>query len=164
MFDVTLVGGADLMVHLDEMPSSVQALLKTKIAALAIILQQHVVNDKLHGQILNQRTGALAQSIQEEAPIVDETSVFGRVFASSDVKYAAIHEYGFDGEETVKQHVRTMVFGKAVAPFSVGPFARYMNMPERSYMRTALADRSAEIVSELEAAVIEGIKQALGHA
>lgn len=163
MFDVTLVGAAELMVHLDQMPGSVQALLKAKIAALAVALQQHVVDDKLHGQVLNQRTGALARSIQQEAPIVDDASILGRVYASGDVKYARVHEYGFDGDETVKQHVRSMVFGKRVAPFSVGPFNRHMTMPGRSYLRAGLADQSAAIVGELQAAVIEGMQQALGH-
>lgn len=144
MFSVTLIGKDALVAKLDAMPATVHAELVKETHSLAIGLQAHIVNQKLHGQVLKQRTGNLARSIQEQVTEGPQ-SIEGRVFSAGDVRYAAIHEFGFHGAETVKAHIRTMVFGREAAPFTVGPFTRQVNLPERSFMRSSLAEFQTKI-------------------
>lgn len=155
MFNVTLVGKDALVARLDHMPASVHSELVKETHVLAIGLQGHVINQKLHGQVLNQRSGTLARSIQEEVTEAPQ-SVEGRVYSAGDVKYAAAHEFGFRGAETVKAHIRSMVFGRAVDPFTVPSFTRQMNLPERSFMRSSLADFQGRIAEGYAQAVRRG--------
>ena len=145
---------------LDRIPSVVVEAVARKVSLLTGDLQAHIVRDKLQGQVLKHRTGALGRSIQHITKRNGDITT-GEVFSSGDVKYAAIHEFGFHGTENVKQHIRTMVFGKKVAPFSVGPFTREMNMPERSFMRTGLADMAEEIVEGIRDAALKAARESL---
>jgi phage gpG-like protein len=158
IFNVTLVGESQLVGRLTSLAAPVLQALRAKIEVLTINLQTHIVRDKLHGQVLNQRSGALARSIQRRVE-ASQMAVFGVVFSAGDVKYAHAHEFGFQGTVTVKQHMRTMVFGKEAAlPFSVGPYSMRMNVPERSFMRSSLADQRQSISAGLRDAVTEGLR------
>ena len=157
MFTVELLGDKELVARLEAMPAAVQTALMTKARQLAINLQAHVVNDKLHGQVLHQRTGALARSIQEEVTS-EAKAVFGRVFSAGDVKYAAFWEYGFHGVEHVRAFTRTSAFGKPTAPYQVGPYDRRVDQDARSYMRTSLADMADEISTGLKEAVVKALQ------
>ncbi len=158
MFTAELVGDKALVQRVEEMPVSVRTALTAKAHQLAINLQGHIIRDKLSGQVLKQRSGALARSIQQEVT-TEDLSVYGRVFSAGDVKYAAFWENGFHGTETVKQHFRTVLFGKTVDAFSVGPFQRKVDQNARSFMRTGLADMAAEITMGLKQAVVEGLSK-----
>ena len=113
---------------------------------------------KLSGEVLGTRSGTLAQAI---AAGVDgsTTDVSVRVGAS-DVKYAAIHEFG----GTIPAH--RIVPDKAKAlEFVIGgkqAFAARVNlptiaMPERSYLRSSLA----EMAGEIDQGLAEAIKEAM---
>ena len=143
-------------------PPQVMTALRDKMKILTINLQHHVVADKLQGQVLHHRTGALGRSIQTEVTESGE-QVTGKVFSSGDVKYAAVHEYGFDGVVNVKPSIRTMVFGREVAPFTVAGYSYHMHMPERSFLRSSLADQAEEIVAGIQKAAIFGARQAMGE-
>lgn len=159
---VKLVGDRQLLARLDSMPDSVRRVLTAKIMALALMLQGHIQKNKLSGQVLHVRTGALRRSIHVK---VDQraTGVWGRVLSSGDVKYAGIHEFG----GRTKAHVIEPRKVKALA-FMVGGsqvFAKRVNhpgsqMPMRSFMRTGLGDKAAQISTEMKAAVIEGLMSA----
>lgn len=161
MFSVSL-DDSRLRARLDAMPSAVRAALETKVRVLALKLQGHVVRDKLHGQVLNQRSGKLARSIQQEAPIAEGDGVYGRVFSSGDVKYAKIHEFGgtTPAHDIVPKKAEALAFmagGKQV-------FAKVVHhpgskMPERSFLRSSLADMAEEITQGLKSAVVEGLKK-----
>ena len=114
----------------------------------------------MQGQVLKHRSGALGLSIQTETTTTGPTTT-GEVFSAGDVKYAAIHEFGFHGVETVRQHVRTMVFGREVPAFLCGPFTRQVDMPERSFMRSSLADHAEQIVAGIREAAVAGARQAM---
>jgi hypothetical protein len=81
---------------------------------------------------------------------------------SAGVKYAFAQEYGFDGDETAAAHSRTIkqAFGKSIAPKTifVRAFSRHMNLPERSFMRSALDEMQDEIAEALSEAVSEGLE------
>ncbi len=144
-----------LAAHFDAMPAQVQAALSAKAAQLAQALAAHVTDDKLSGQLLKIRTGSLRASIGSEVAL-DGDQVAARVFSAGDVKYAAIQEYGgrTAPHDIVPQKAKALAFlagGKTV-------FARIVHhpgsaIPERSYLRSALADMAEEIIEELQAAV-----------
>lgn len=171
MFTVSLAGGAELIERLDAMPAVVKAVLQTKVNALAIQLQAHVVRDKLSGQVLNVRSGALRRSIQETVEATD-TSVTGKVFSAGDVKYAAIHEYG----GTIKHPGGTAYLtifggglGNTVFVKNSNPLAAHLprtkahliKEPGRSFLRSALKDMADEIVGEMKSAVVQGVQKAV---
>lgn len=145
---------------LSEMPEKIRGRLTLTVYSLAEKLRNHVVNDKLMGQVLNRRTGRLGQSIQQRVESTD-SSVTGIVYSAGDVPYARIQEYG----GRTAAHVIEAKNGKALA-FMMGDkqvFARRVNhpgsnIPERSYMRSSLADMKAEIIDRMREAVGEGAK------
>jgi phage gpG-like protein len=72
----------------------------------------------------------------------------GGVTASigSNVRYAGVHEFGFEGNVRVRTHARrvTQVFGRRLRPATVAivpAHDRRMSVPARAYIRTTLADR-----------------------
>ena len=134
---------------LDGLPPQVIEAVAKKVRALAENLRHHIVADKLQGQVLRHRSGALGRSIQTETTTSGATTT-GEVFSAGDVKYAAIHEFGFHGVESC-----VSVLGN--------PFTRNVNMPERSFMRSSLADHAEIIVAGIREAATAGARAAMGQ-
>lgn len=162
MFNVVLTGDRELIAHIDRMPSAVRDMLRRKIRELALRLKGKIQREKLSGQVLNVVTGALRRSIQDGVEETD-TGIFGEVFSSGDVKYARIHEFGG------KTRAHRIYPKKADAlAFMMGGrqvFAKWVDhpgsvMPERSFMRSSLAEMAPVIVREMKEAVIRGLLQA----
>ena len=157
MFDLSLNDAAS--PALATLPDRLRAALAVKSAVLATELQARI-QQKLSGGVLNMKSGALAGSI---GVAVDQgsTGITVRLFTSPDVKYAAIHEFG----GTIPPHQVVPDKARALA-FLVGgkqAFAARVNlpaitMPERSYMRSSLAEMAGEIHDELDVAVVEAIQ------
>lgn len=155
-FTVTVVGDQELRARFDSMPQRVHDRLLGAITSLALKLQNHVVQDKLSGQVLKRRTGKLAGSIHNSVQDAG-TSITGRVY-SSGINYAAIHEFGGHIPE------RRPVNAKALHWVSGGKdvfamYARAFDMPERSYLRSSLADMREEIIAGMTNAVRDAVKQ-----
>lgn len=148
---VQVIGAQEAIATFQKMPRTLHDELLKAITILALDLERHVKTDKLEGQVLNHITGRLQGSIHSETNDKG-TEIIGRVY-SSGCNYAAIHEYGFSGTETVREHIRTHVFGREVDPFTVPSFTREMNMPERSFLRSALQDFQEQIVKGIGDAV-----------
>jgi phage gpG-like protein len=126
----------------------------------AIKLQRYVKQDKLTGQVLHVRTGTLRRSITYS--ITDnQRGIFATV--GTNIKYAPPHEYGFQGAETVRAHLRMMVqaWGRPVnnpRQIQINAFTRQVNLPERSFLRSALNEMQNEIRSGLEAEIRAALK------
>lgn len=164
--NATLVGDKELITRMTEMGPAVQQALYKDVTVLSIQLQG-IVLGKLHGPVLNQRSGRLAASIQQRVE-QSGAAVFGYVFSSGDVKYAAFWEYGFTGSENVRAHTRmvSQVFGRAVPTFEqhVSAHSRQVNQPARSYMRSSLADMASTIQTRLTSTVVETMRnQVMGR-
>jgi phage gpG-like protein len=156
MIDAYLVGDAEVVARLDGMPAKLRDEMKVGIGRATLKLQRMVVQDKLSGQVLKVRTGTLRRSIDQA--VTDEgANVVGTV--STNVKYARVHEYGFKGVVTVRESLRTIrqAFGRPIdaKQITVRAHSRKMDLPERSFLRSALADleTSGAIRVEMEAAV-----------
>jgi phage gpG-like protein len=154
MFELSL--NDDASAALAAMPERIRGVLADKANSLAAKLQAKI-QQKLSGGVLNQKSGALARSIYatiDDAP----ADVSVTLATSADIKYAAIHEYG----GMIPPHQIVPDKAKALA-FLVGgkqAFAARVNlpaiaMPERSYMRSSLAEMAGEIRDELSEAVAE---------
>lgn len=146
--------------RLSGMPAKVYDNVLRATQRLAISLQSYIKTDKLSGQVLHVRTGTLRRSINQR---VDQTrdQIRGRV--GTNVIYAPPHEYGFTGPVNVKAHTRkiSQAWGRPIAPRDVlvQNYTRQVDLPERSFIRSALADMSAEITEELTDAVRKGVSE-----
>jgi phage gpG-like protein len=156
MFDLSLNDTAS--AALAAMPERIRDALATKANALAAELQAKI-QQKLSGEVLQMRSGALAGSI---GVTIDDPSadVSVRITTSTDIKYAAIHEFGgtIPPHQIVPDKARALAFlvgGKQV--FATRVQLPAVTMPERSYMRAALSEMADEVRDEFSSAVVEAI-------
>lgn len=142
-----VIGHKEVAERFAAMPERLRERLRREITELTVDLQSHVKADKLSGQVLNVRTGNLRRNIntrvQETA-----TSITGTV--GTNVEYARIHEYG----GTMKEHLRTIThaFGRPLKQAKTIKVGGY-TVPERSFLRSSLADRRAIIEGRIAAAL-----------
>ena len=160
MITAYLVGDVQLLERLRALPGAINSGLLRGIAQLGIELQRHVQQDKLSGQVLRSRTGSLRSSISLQ---VDRSG--GAVTASvfTDSRYAGAQEYGFAGTVSVRASLRRIreAFGRPIAEkaISVRAYDRRMDLPERSFLRSAVEDIPPAIRDEVEAALAKAVSQ-----
>lgn len=146
LIQAVVVGGDELAARLDQGAQGFVLALQDGIGR-AVLRVQGRVKDKLSGEVLQVRTGRLRRSITE----VVETSgdrVEGTV--GTNAEYAAIHEYGYTGPVNVMESLRTSKLGNV---FPVRAHVRNVDMPERSFIRSALAELQPDIRAFIEQAV-----------
>jgi phage gpG-like protein len=151
MFALELEGLEETNARIDGYPAAFQAALGAKAAELAAALADLVKNDKLAGGVLNSRSGALSDSIVASVT-ADADGVLASVGSGSDLKYAAIQEYG--GKTSAHEILPAKADVLAFAVGNAQHFARKVEhpgsmIPERSYLRSALEDMKDEIVAAL---------------
>ena len=160
MITAYLVGDVQLLERLRALPGAINSGLLRGIAQLGIELQRHVQQDKLSGQVLRSRTGSLRSSVSLQ---VDQSG--GAVTASvfTDSRYARAQEYGFAGTVSVRASLRRIreAFGRPIAEkaISVRAYDRRMDLPERSFLRSAVEDIPPAIRDEVEAALAKAVSQ-----
>jgi hypothetical protein len=105
------------------------------------------------------RTVVAGQTVIGTVGVGDVTGKGGR----APVKYGRAHEYGFQGTVSVKEHLRTIkqAFGKTLASpktISVRGHSANVNLPERSFLRSALRELAdaGVIRAEYESAIKAG--------
>jgi phage gpG-like protein len=147
MLTVQVIGTEEVRARFDAMPGKVHDALAATISSLALQLQKHVQVDKLEGQVLRHITGQLQGSIHGELSENSSDRITGRVY-SSNVAYAAIHEYGGP--------FRTRL-GTGKGPPKPGGKA-VAQMPERSFLRSSLADYRQKIIDDMSAAVRQAVR------
>jgi phage gpG-like protein len=150
---IQMVGNRELAARLDAMPGRLHDGLARAVVRLGLALQKKIQDEKLSGQVLKVRTGSLRSSINTEV-----TNTATRIEASvgANVKYAAVHEYGVDHPWTIWAKGRALRFelgGRVLFRKSV----RHPPLPERSFLRSALADMAPAI----DAGLREAVEQAL---
>lgn len=144
-----------VVARLREMGGAVRIALRRAVTEEAIRVEARV-REKLAGEVLKERSHALHDSIHTT---IDDTATRVIAKVGTDREYAAIHEYGFQGVEQVREHTRriSVAFGRPIDPVevTVRAHARQMNMPERSFLRSTLTEMRPEIVARLEEAVAQ---------
>ena len=171
----TVTGDREVSLSLRSIPPRALAELKTAITRITFVLMTRSVGGKLTGQVLRRRTGTLARSVTQSPRtyLVGDQRVVGTVGTADltgpggrkPVKYGALHEFGFQGPVNVRAHLRQIkqAWGKPLsAPREVlvGAHTRQMNLPERSWLRSALREIAAEgvIDRETNAALARALK------
>ncbi|MBV8133682.1 MAG: HK97 gp10 family phage protein [Alphaproteobacteria bacterium] len=158
MITAYLVGDQQVMEQLRTLPGAINSGLQRAITQLGIELQRDVQQDKLSGQVLRSRTGSLRSSIDLR---VDQSG--GAITASvfTDNRYAGVQEYGFAGTVSVRASLRriTEAFGRPIAEKTINVRAhdRRMDLPQRSFLRSALEDMRPAIRDGVEAALAEAV-------
>ena len=157
MLTLSIDGVDALRTRLDAYPAALASELAAKAQELAGALVDKVKYEKLAGQALQSRSGALAASIAAEIS-GDGEDVAATVGSFGDVKYAAIQEYG--GKTGAHEILPSKASVLAFVADGAMRFARRVEhpgslIPERSYLRSSLDEMSAEIVAALAAAASE---------
>jgi len=163
MLSISLQGDQALIAKIGRMPDSLYRAMKAKLLALALKLQRKIVTEKLSGQVLHKRTGALASSIDHKWISESKNNLIIAVGSLKSVPYAAIHEFG----GTTRPHIIEPVKAEVLAFVAGGKqrFAKIVHhpgskIPERSYIRSSLEEMKDEIVEGIKEAGVEGIKNA----
>ena len=139
----------DLRQALSDLPGSVRGALRAELQAAMADLAASIQDDKLSGQVLKVRSGRLRASITAEVSD-DGESLSGTV--GSDVPYAAIHEYG---GTIVRRQAAAARRGRR--PGGAGVTVE----PERSYLRSALAEQADDIRDRLTQAILSAAQEAI---
>jgi phage gpG-like protein len=160
MFAVELDGLDETSAQLDAYPAALSAALGAKAAELTSALADLVRNDKLSGAVLNARSGALRASIVSVVS-TDGDDLVASVGSTGDVKYAAIQEYG--GKTAAHEILPAKARALAFMASGALRFARKVEhpgsaIPERSYLRSSLAEMSDEIIAALAEAAAEALE------
>jgi phage gpG-like protein len=153
MLSLSLSGDDARDARLDAYAGALGDAFAAKAEALAQALADTVKSDKLSGQVLAARSGALRDSIEAEVA-ADGDSIVATIASVGDVKYAAIQEYG----GRTAAHEILPVKGKVLA-FLAGGAMRFATrvehpgstIPERSYLRATLDEQADAIVAALAA-------------
>lgn len=165
IINISIVGGKETIAKFARMGGAIEAALYVKTIQLALMLEKYVKTSKLNGQVLNRITGALSRSINNK---VDRVSggVIAKVFSAGDVKYAGIHEYGGTTAPHViypkKAHALAFMMGGKMSFFAKvnHPGSK---IPERSYLRSSLRDKSIEISTGYKRTVVETAQKVMGQ-
>lgn len=160
MIGLQITGDTALLAKLEATTGKVVAAAKTSLDMWATELAGYIRSDKLSGDPLNRRSGRLSQSVHPIQASDTSSSISAGAGGGAGVPYAKIHEYG----GLIPAHVVAVKNAQALC-FSVGGLKRFakavqipdVQMPERSYMRSALREQAPEGIAELRAAVREAI-------
>ena len=152
MISVT-ISAADALGRLHDLPQDLAARLAGIVATLAQRLYDRV-EDNLSGAVLQHRSGRLASSIVQQ---VDGLSA-SVGFDPAAVPYGAAQEFGAD----LRAHLIAVKNARALSFVVAGRrvFAKHVmfpgaHLPERSFLRSALADLAPEIGAAIAAAVAD---------
>lgn len=158
-------------------PEKLMQGLRKGLYAFAIRLQERVKR-KLSDEVLHVRTGTLRRSINQQ---VTETSSSLLATVGTNIDYAAVHEYGFNGTVTVAGHIRKLREGRKMRLVGakkhngigewqsqrgsltggvayVNSYTRKVNLPERSFLRSALKELEQDAIITVEQAVAGALK------
>jgi phage gpG-like protein len=153
-----LLGDGPVLDRLRALPDAANAGLARAIAKLGIALQSNVQQDKLSGEVLKVRSGALKSSISVE---IDNNASEVTATVFTDLDYAAAQEYGFSGIVDVRASLRLIkqAFGRPIATktITVPAYNRQTDLPARSFLQSALDEMAPNISADIENALREAI-------
>ncbi len=143
--DLTVSGDRldDVVVELARLGNGARERLLAVVTEQALIFERVVREDKLSGQVLNQQSGYLVSRLFTD--VTDDGAGIMAV-VGTDTPYARIHEYGGVIEPVNALALRFQIDGHWV-------MVKRVVMPERSYMRSTLAERANEIRTAMTHAI-----------
>lgn len=149
-----VVGAESVIRRFESLQGDVRGRVGQSMGRMTLLLQNRVMRAKLSGQVLNVRTGTLRRSI-DQAVYQEGAQIRGVV--GTNVEYARVHEYGFSGTVTVKEHLRLIkkAFGKDLKTpreVTVRTHSARVNLPERSFLRSALREMEPQFFDAMDQA------------
>lgn len=161
MIGLQITGTTEVIEKLGALTGKVRMAAKSSLDMWATELAGYIKAEKLSGNPLNRRSGNLSSSVYPDKRETSD-SISGGARAGADVPYAKIHEYGLQRNVVVSAFYRmqTKAWGKPMASpreVLVNQHSSYVNMPERSYMRSSLREQAPEGIAALREAVREAI-------
>ena len=155
----TTIDDRAVVAKFNKLPDAVTQKMVITVKVLSEQLRDYIVRNKLNGQVLKRVTGALGRSIATDTQAT-ATGAVGTVFSSGDVKYAAIQEFGGKTSPHVIMPVKAQALSFMMGGKQV--FFRKVNhpgsvIPERSYMRSSLADMKQDILDTIALAAGEAV-------
>jgi hypothetical protein len=159
MITAYLVGDKELSSWLCSIPDAVNTSLVPAITKLGIDLQRKIQEGAPGGQLLAARFRSLNSSIDLQ---IDQSADGVTATLLRDSGYARTAGYGSTGRVGVKNSLRQIkdtfrrpLSGKAVSLQSHSPV---MNVPEHSFLLSALEEMEPAIRQEVEAALSQAVK------
>jgi phage gpG-like protein len=123
---------------------------------------------------LGEVTEMFRKSLRRSAAVIEENAVTSGI--GTNLRYAGVHEFGFDGNVTVRQYTRrTFDTFKTTqtsmdrwghirkrrietqlmtGSITVRSFTRHMRMPERAPIRTGIEERAQNYQDSISAAIV----------
>lgn len=159
MIGMEIIGAQRVIDALGAVPAKVQVRAKSALDVWATELAAYIKADKLSGQVLNRRSGTLSASVH---PVKEQTgsSVSGGAGGGAGVPYAKIHEFGglIPAHQVVARNAQALSFTvDGVRRFAKSVQIPDVQMPERSYMRSAFEEKVPQGIEALRLAVKEAI-------
>lgn len=159
MILVTIDGVSQVLARLDALPATLRARLLDAVERLTSDAYDRVL-DRLGGGVLQRKTGRLMGAVTH-AVADDGTTMSGTVSVDRGAApYAAIQEYGGEtrAHAILPKTARALVFQK----YGRTVFAKRVNhpgsrIPERSFLRSALAELEPQIHAALAAAASDAV-------
>jgi phage gpG-like protein len=166
MLQISLEGQSELSERLAILPDDLRAALAEKMNALAQEIFTQIVDVNLSGGVLNAHTGALRDSVKLREDNQDSAFTV-EIATDGSAPYDAIQEYGGKtaAHEIIPDKARALAFMFNGKQF----FARRVQhpgslIPERSYLRSALEERSEDIRQALSGALAGALQRATENA
>jgi hypothetical protein len=152
-----LVGDDAVLAWLRAAPDLVASGLARAITTLGIELQRKIQENELTGQTFATRSGSLEASNSLQ---IDQSDDRIAATFSSGGDYTHAHEYGF-GAADVGANLRriTKAFRRPIPrkTISLRSYRHRIDVPERSFLHSALEDMDPVIRDEVEAALREAL-------
>jgi hypothetical protein len=152
---------AQLMTYLRSRMGVVREALRVKMTGLMIMLQAHIVGEKLSGQMLQHRTGKLIDSVRlnPDPAVASETEVEGGVQAGGGPAWYArpLHD-GTGPYEIVAKNKKALMFvldGKTIFCKRV----MHPGLKARPFMTSSLDEMRGTITEGLQEAANEGLSK-----
>lgn len=156
--DGGVLGAESLVAKLGRITPACLTSVADAITRATIDLQSYVKGLKLSDQVLHVRSNVLRSSIAQSVD-VDADGVKGTV--GTNVDYAPPHEYGLTVQVPSYTRIITQAFGRELsAPVEVNVRAHLIHFKERSFLRSALADRGPTYQGWIKQAVANGVRDA----
>lgn len=145
----TVVGAEAVAARFQNASTGLRERLRRVVQSLGLKVLA-AAKERVSDDVLRVRSGKLRRSLHEET--TDDGNEI-RSVVGTNLVYARPQELGFVGSERVRAHTRTTA--RAIA--HVKAFTRQMNLKPHPFLGPSLAERRAEILKTLQAAVVEGI-------
>jgi phage gpG-like protein len=156
MLKLELIGTVEVAKDLKDAPLRVMEALHTVIPTLTKDVLE-LAKRKVSGEVLKNQSGTLRRKINSRTSLTD-TEATGIV--GIKLSYAAAHEFGSKatGTTTVREHLRKLKSGNGMSTVKSHTRNWRQNLPERSFLRSALNELRPQIESAIRQAIDRGVK------